>query len=107
MINKSLEQGDSQPILMILQSRFGLRVIPECAEAYFKNLSEAKNMKTTEGKKPPEQDNSTCPYYWGNQKARTGSLPRNHCKLRETAAALESFDKCYTFPSAFHITLYC
>ncbi|RMC16445.1 hypothetical protein DUI87_06775 [Hirundo rustica rustica] len=49
MINKSLEKGDSQPILMILQSRFGLRVIPECAEAYFRNLSEAKNMKTTEG----------------------------------------------------------
>ncbi|XP_066195169.1 ras GTPase-activating-like protein IQGAP2 isoform X3 [Sylvia atricapilla] len=49
MINKSLENGDSQPILMILQSRFGLRVIPECAEAYFKNLSEAKNMRTTEG----------------------------------------------------------
>uniref|UniRef100_A0A8C3UI77 IQ motif containing GTPase activating protein 2 n=1 Tax=Catharus ustulatus TaxID=91951 RepID=A0A8C3UI77_CATUS len=50
MINKSLEKGDSQPILMTLQSRFGLRVIPECAEAYFRNLSEAKNMKTTEGK---------------------------------------------------------
>ncbi|XP_059692453.1 ras GTPase-activating-like protein IQGAP2 isoform X7 [Haemorhous mexicanus] len=49
MINKSLEKGDSQPILMILQSRFGLRVIPECAEAYFRKLSEAKNMKTTEG----------------------------------------------------------
>ncbi|NXS80760.1 IQGA2 protein, partial [Erpornis zantholeuca] len=49
MINKSLEKGDSQPILMILQSTFGLRVIPECAEAYFRNLSEAKNMKTTEG----------------------------------------------------------
>ncbi|NXR74684.1 IQGA2 protein, partial [Pycnonotus jocosus] len=49
MINKSLENGDSQPILTILQSRFGLRVIPECAEAYFRNLSEAKNMKTTEG----------------------------------------------------------
>ncbi|XP_062368831.1 ras GTPase-activating-like protein IQGAP2 isoform X2 [Cinclus cinclus] len=49
MINKSLEKGDSQPILMILQSRFGLRVIPECTEAYFRNLSEAKNMKTTEG----------------------------------------------------------
>uniref|UniRef100_A0A8C3UD20 IQ motif containing GTPase activating protein 2 n=1 Tax=Catharus ustulatus TaxID=91951 RepID=A0A8C3UD20_CATUS len=49
MINKSLEKGDSQPILMTLQSRFGLRVIPECAEAYFRNLSEAKNMKTTEG----------------------------------------------------------
>lgn len=50
VINKSLEKGDSQPILMTLQSRFGLRVIPECAEAYFRNLSEAKNMKTTEGK---------------------------------------------------------
>ncbi|XP_068858311.1 ras GTPase-activating-like protein IQGAP2 isoform X6 [Aphelocoma coerulescens] len=49
MLNKSLEKGDSQPILMILQSKFGLRVIPECAEAYFRNLSEAKNMKTTEG----------------------------------------------------------
>ncbi|XP_058680285.1 ras GTPase-activating-like protein IQGAP2 isoform X2 [Ammospiza caudacuta] len=48
VINKSLEKGDSQPILMILQSRFGLRVIPECAEAYFRKLSEAKNMKTTE-----------------------------------------------------------
>ncbi|XP_008631149.2 PREDICTED: ras GTPase-activating-like protein IQGAP2 [Corvus brachyrhynchos] len=49
MLNKSLEKDDSQPILMILQSKFGLRVIPECAEAYFRNLSEAKNMKTTEG----------------------------------------------------------
>ncbi|NXA83972.1 IQGA2 protein, partial [Thryothorus ludovicianus] len=49
VINKSLEKGDSQPILMTLQSRFGLRVIPECAEAYFRNLSEAKNMKATEG----------------------------------------------------------
>ncbi|XP_059348063.1 ras GTPase-activating-like protein IQGAP2 isoform X2 [Ammospiza nelsoni] len=48
VINKSLEKGDSQSILMILQSRFGLRVIPECAEAYFRKLSEAKNMKTTE-----------------------------------------------------------
>ncbi|XP_010581143.1 PREDICTED: ras GTPase-activating-like protein IQGAP2 isoform X2 [Haliaeetus leucocephalus] len=49
MINKSLEKGDSQPILMILQSKFGLRVIPECAETYFRNLSEAKNLKTVEG----------------------------------------------------------
>ncbi|XP_074877473.1 ras GTPase-activating-like protein IQGAP2 isoform X4 [Buteo buteo] len=49
MINKSLEKGDSQPILMILQSQFGLRVIPECAETYFRNLSEAKNLKTVEG----------------------------------------------------------
>uniref|UniRef100_A0A674GAG9 IQ motif containing GTPase activating protein 2 n=1 Tax=Taeniopygia guttata TaxID=59729 RepID=A0A674GAG9_TAEGU len=49
MINKSLEKGDSQPVPMILQSRFGLRVIAECAEAYFRNLSEAKNRKTTEG----------------------------------------------------------
>ncbi|XP_037981643.1 ras GTPase-activating-like protein IQGAP2 isoform X5 [Motacilla alba alba] len=49
VINKSLEKGDSQPILMILQSRFGLRVIPECAETYFRKLSEAKNVKTTEG----------------------------------------------------------
>ncbi|KAM6036909.1 ras GTPase-activating-like protein IQGAP2 isoform 4-T4 [Theristicus caerulescens] len=48
MINKSLEKGDSQPILMILQSKFGLRVIPECAETYFRNLSEAKNLKTRE-----------------------------------------------------------
>ncbi|XP_054040807.1 ras GTPase-activating-like protein IQGAP2 isoform X3 [Rissa tridactyla] len=48
MINKILEKGDSQPILMILQSKFGLRVIPECAETYFRNLSEAKNLKTTE-----------------------------------------------------------
>uniref|UniRef100_A0A8C0G3E7 IQ motif containing GTPase activating protein 2 n=1 Tax=Bubo bubo TaxID=30461 RepID=A0A8C0G3E7_BUBBB len=48
MINKSLEKGDSQPILMILQSRFGLRVIPECAEIYFRNLSEAKNLKIRE-----------------------------------------------------------
>ncbi|XP_032864996.1 ras GTPase-activating-like protein IQGAP2 isoform X4 [Tyto alba] len=46
MINKSLENGDSQPVLMILQSKFGLRVIPECAETYFRNLSEAKNLKT-------------------------------------------------------------
>ncbi|KAM9587814.1 ras GTPase-activating-like protein IQGAP2 isoform 3-T3 [Morphnus guianensis] len=49
MINKSLEKGDSQPILMLLQSKFGLRVIPECAETYFRNLSEAKNLKTVEG----------------------------------------------------------
>ncbi|NWR39115.1 IQGA2 protein, partial [Tachuris rubrigastra] len=49
MINKSLEKGDSQPILMILQSKFGLRVTPECAEAYFRNLSEAKTLKNTEG----------------------------------------------------------
>ncbi|NXX98677.1 IQGA2 protein, partial [Centropus bengalensis] len=48
MINKSLEKGDSQPILMILQSKFGLRVLPECAETYFRNLSEAKNLKTRE-----------------------------------------------------------
>lgn len=59
VINKSLEKGDSQPILMILQSKFGLRVIPECAEAYFRNLSEAKNMKTTEGKTCP---NRTVPH---------------------------------------------
>ncbi|XP_040435053.1 ras GTPase-activating-like protein IQGAP2 isoform X3 [Falco naumanni] len=48
MINKSLEKGDSQRILMILQSKFGLRVIPECAEAYFRNLFEAKSLKTRE-----------------------------------------------------------
>lgn len=54
MINKILEKGDSQPILMILQSKFGLRVIPECAETYFRNLSEAKNLKTREGKSLPE-----------------------------------------------------
>ncbi|NXE83123.1 IQGA2 protein, partial [Cochlearius cochlearius] len=48
MINKSLEKGDSQPVLMILQSKFGLRVIPECAETYFRNLSEAKNLKNRE-----------------------------------------------------------
>ncbi|XP_031466000.1 ras GTPase-activating-like protein IQGAP2 isoform X5 [Phasianus colchicus] len=46
MINKSLEKGDSQPILMILQSKFGLRVVSECAETYFKNLSEAQKLKT-------------------------------------------------------------
>ncbi|KAM9367419.1 ras GTPase-activating-like protein IQGAP2 isoform 3-T3 [Phaethornis superciliosus] len=48
MINKSLEKGESQPILMILQSKFGLRVVPECAETYFRHLSEAKNLKTRE-----------------------------------------------------------
>uniref|UniRef100_A0A8C6K1H8 Uncharacterized protein n=1 Tax=Melopsittacus undulatus TaxID=13146 RepID=A0A8C6K1H8_MELUD len=48
VINKSLEKGDSQPILMILQSKFGLRVIPECGEIYFRNLSEAKNLKAKE-----------------------------------------------------------
>ncbi|NXI36617.1 IQGA2 protein, partial [Galbula dea] len=48
VINKSLENGDSQPIMMILQSKFGLRVIPECAETYFRKLSEAKNLKTRE-----------------------------------------------------------
>ncbi|XP_048787711.1 ras GTPase-activating-like protein IQGAP2 isoform X6 [Lagopus muta] len=46
MINKSLEKGDSQPILMTLQSKFGLRVASECAETYFKNLSEAQKLKT-------------------------------------------------------------
>ncbi|NXK52842.1 IQGA2 protein, partial [Chauna torquata] len=46
VINKSLEKGDSQPILMILQSKFGLRVVSECAETYFKNLLEAKKLKT-------------------------------------------------------------
>ncbi|KFQ45948.1 Ras GTPase-activating-like IQGAP2, partial [Nestor notabilis] len=48
VINKSLEKADSQPVLMILQSKFGLRVIPECAETYFRNLSEAKNLKARE-----------------------------------------------------------
>ncbi|XP_061331805.1 ras GTPase-activating-like protein IQGAP2 isoform X2 [Pezoporus flaviventris] len=48
VINKSLEKGDSQPILMILQSKFGLRLIPECAETYFRKLSEAKNLKAIE-----------------------------------------------------------
>ncbi|NXU70825.1 IQGA2 protein, partial [Oreotrochilus melanogaster] len=48
MINKSLEKGESQPILVILQSKFGLRVVPECAETYFRHLSEAKNLKTRE-----------------------------------------------------------
>ncbi|KAF1540609.1 Ras GTPase-activating-like protein IQGAP2, partial [Eudyptes schlegeli] len=48
MINKSLEKGDSQPVLMILQSKFELRVVPECADTYFRNLSEAKNLKTRE-----------------------------------------------------------
>lgn len=61
MINKSLEKGDSQPVLMILQSKFELRVIPECADTYFRNLSEAKNLKTREGKNLPE--GSTCPYH--------------------------------------------
>ncbi|XP_015704333.1 ras GTPase-activating-like protein IQGAP2 isoform X3 [Coturnix japonica] len=46
MINKCLEKGDSQPILMTLQSKFGLRVVSECAETYFKNLSEAQKLKT-------------------------------------------------------------
>ncbi|XP_042731089.1 ras GTPase-activating-like protein IQGAP2 isoform X6 [Lagopus leucura] len=46
VINKSLEKGDSQPILMTLQSKFGLRVASECAETYFKNLSEAQKLKT-------------------------------------------------------------
>uniref|UniRef100_A0A663N2I5 IQ motif containing GTPase activating protein 2 n=1 Tax=Athene cunicularia TaxID=194338 RepID=A0A663N2I5_ATHCN len=44
----SPHKGDSQPILTILQSKFGLRVIPECAEIYFRNLSEAKNLKIRE-----------------------------------------------------------
>lgn len=60
MINKSLEKGDSHPVLTVLQSQFGLRVIPECAEMYFRNLSEAKNLKISEGKKLPEYDRSTC-----------------------------------------------
>uniref|UniRef100_A0A8C3BLA7 IQ motif containing GTPase activating protein 2 n=1 Tax=Cairina moschata TaxID=8855 RepID=A0A8C3BLA7_CAIMO len=46
LINKSLEEGDSQSIPMILQSKFGLRIVSECAEIYFKNLSEAKKLKT-------------------------------------------------------------
>lgn len=51
MINKCLEKHDSQPILAILQSpKFGLRVVPECAETYYKNLLEAKNLKIKEGK---------------------------------------------------------
>jgi len=54
VINKSLEKGDSQSILMILQSKFGLRVTPECAETYFRNLSEAKKLKTREGKSLPK-----------------------------------------------------
>ncbi|XP_062456666.1 ras GTPase-activating-like protein IQGAP2 isoform X2 [Rhea pennata] len=53
MINKSLEKGDSQPILMILQSKFGLRVIPECGETYFKTLSEAKKLKTKDSSESP------------------------------------------------------
>ncbi|NWU68261.1 IQGA2 protein, partial [Pterocles burchelli] len=48
MINKSLEKGYSQPIMMILQSKFGLRVVPECAETYYRNLSEAKKLKARE-----------------------------------------------------------
>uniref|UniRef100_A0A8C0H3U1 IQ motif containing GTPase activating protein 2 n=1 Tax=Chelonoidis abingdonii TaxID=106734 RepID=A0A8C0H3U1_CHEAB len=49
MINKCLEKHDSQPVLDILQSpKFGLRVVPECAETYYKNLLEAKNLKTKE-----------------------------------------------------------
>ncbi|XP_035165943.1 ras GTPase-activating-like protein IQGAP2 isoform X6 [Oxyura jamaicensis] len=46
LINKSLEKGDSQSIPKILQSKFGLRIVSECAETYFKNLSEAKKLKT-------------------------------------------------------------
>ncbi|XP_019373263.1 PREDICTED: ras GTPase-activating-like protein IQGAP2 isoform X5 [Gavialis gangeticus] len=47
MINKCLEKGDSEPLLAILQSpKYGLRVVPECAEAYYQNLLEAKNLKT-------------------------------------------------------------
>ncbi|NXE44586.1 IQGA2 protein, partial [Casuarius casuarius] len=53
MINKSLEKGDSQPILMILQSKFGLRVIPECADTYFKTLSEAKKLKANDSNESP------------------------------------------------------
>ena len=56
LINKSLEKGDSQSIPMILQSKFGLRIVSECAEIYFKNLSEAKKLKTKDGKNCPEQD---------------------------------------------------
>ncbi|XP_074851545.1 ras GTPase-activating-like protein IQGAP2 isoform X2 [Carettochelys insculpta] len=49
MINKCLEKQDSQPVLAILQSpKFGLRVVPDCAETYYKNLLEAKNLKTKE-----------------------------------------------------------
>ncbi|KAM8793472.1 ras GTPase-activating-like protein IQGAP2 [Eudromia elegans] len=53
MINKSLEKGDSQPILMILQSKFGLRVIPEYPETYFKTLSEAKKLKPKDSNESP------------------------------------------------------
>ncbi|XP_065263096.1 ras GTPase-activating-like protein IQGAP2 [Emys orbicularis] len=49
MINKCLEKHDSQPVLDILQSpKFGVRVVPECAETYYKNLLEGKNLKTKE-----------------------------------------------------------
>lgn len=61
MINKSLEKGDLEPIVMTLQSKFGLRVVPECAEAYFRNLSEAKQLKTREGRNLPEKDSCTSP----------------------------------------------
>lgn len=51
MINKCLEKGDSEPLLAILQSpKYGLRVVPECAEAYYQKLLEAKNLKTKKGK---------------------------------------------------------
>ncbi|NXU50141.1 IQGA2 protein, partial [Turnix velox] len=53
MINKILEKGDSQQILMILQSKFGLRIIPECGETYFGKLSDAKNLKTKDSNESP------------------------------------------------------
>ncbi|XP_014377009.1 ras GTPase-activating-like protein IQGAP2 isoform X1 [Alligator sinensis] len=47
VINKCLEKGDSEPLLALLQSpKYGLRVVPECAEAYYQKLLEAKNLKT-------------------------------------------------------------
>ncbi|KAJ6669822.1 hypothetical protein lerEdw1_000371, partial [Lerista edwardsae] len=47
MVNQCLEKCDSSEIIDILQSpNFNLRIEPECAEAYYNHLLEAKNLKT-------------------------------------------------------------
>ncbi|KAM3939557.1 ras GTPase-activating-like protein IQGAP2 isoform 1-T1 [Leptodactylus fuscus] len=58
-INLALEKDDSQQTLQALQSsNAGLKgILPECAEVYHKDLSEAKKKKATEG--PAEAEESS------------------------------------------------
>uniref|UniRef100_A0A8D0H7B2 IQ motif containing GTPase activating protein 2 n=1 Tax=Sphenodon punctatus TaxID=8508 RepID=A0A8D0H7B2_SPHPU len=54
MINQCLEKDDSQPFIAILQSpKLGLKVVPECAETYYKNLLEVKSLKPKDSKEGP------------------------------------------------------